>query len=179
MAEGDRPAYTGVARTLHWTVAAFVLVTIPMGIVMMRIGGGALQDFLFQLHKSIGVAVLLLMTARLIYRWTHPPTPLPDDVPPMQRFAAETVHWSLYALLIVQPVVGWIATSAYPAPISFFGLFPVPPIWSADQPFAERLFVVHKLIGYLIGLLLCAHIAGALFHHFVRKDRVLMRMVSG
>ena len=179
MAEGDRPAYTRTARTLHWVIAAFVLVTIPMGIAMMRINSGALQDFLFQLHKSIGIAVLLLMTARLVYRWTHPPLPLPDDIPAMQRLAAATVHWTLYALLLVQPIIGWIATSAYPAPISFFGLFAVPPIWGADQAFAERLFFVHKLIGYLIGLLLCAHIAGALFHHFVRRDRVLMRMVSG
>lgn len=179
MAEGDRPAYTRTARTLHWVIAAFVLTTIPMGIVMMRIDSGALQDFLFQLHKSIGIAVLLLMTARLVYRWTHAPVPLPEDIPAMQRFAAETVHWTLYALLLLQPVVGWIATSAYPAPFWFFGLFPVPSIWRVDQPFAERLFFVHKLIGYLIGLLLCAHVGGALFHHFVRKDRVLMRMITG
>jgi cytochrome b561 len=179
MADGDGPAYTRTARTLHWVIAAFVLTTIPMGIVMMRIDSGGLQDFLFQLHKSIGIAVLLLMTARLVYRWTHRPLPLPADVPALQRFAAETVHWTLYALLLVQPIVGWIATSAYPAPFSFFGLFPVPSIWRVDQPFAERLFFVHQLIGYLIGLLLCAHIGGVLFHHFVRKDRVLMRMASG
>lgn len=179
MADGDGPAYTRTARTFHWVIAAFVLTTIPMGIVMMRIGSGALQNFLFQLHKSIGIAVLLLMTARLLYRWTHPPLSLPDEVAAMQRFAAATVHWALYALLLVQPIVGWIATSAYPAPFWLFGLFPVPSIWRVDQPFAERLFLVHQLIGYLIGLLLCAHVAGALFHHFVRKDRVLMRMVSG
>ena len=52
-------------------------------------------------------------------------------------------------------------------------------IWPEDRAFSERLFVAHRFLGILIALMICAHIAGALYHHFVRKDRVLMRMVSG
>src|SRR5262249_19245669 len=116
---------------------------------------------------------------RLFYRVAHTPPPLPADILWIQRLAAHATHWALYILLIVQAVIGWVATSAYRAPILVFWLFELPPIWPVDQPFAERLFRFHKLIGMAIALLICAHVGAALFHHFIRKDRVLMRMVSG
>jgi len=109
----------------------------------------------------------------------HPPLPLPEDIPPLQQSAARAVHWGLYALLVVQPFVGWVATSAYRASIMVFGLFELPPIWPQDRPLSERLFVVHALIGAAIACLAAVHIGAALYHHFVRKDRVLMRMITG
>jgi cytochrome b561 len=78
----------------------------------------------------------------------------------------------------VQPIVGWVATSAYRAPIRVFWLFELPPIWPVDQPLSERLFGVHRFLGIAIALLLCAHVGAALFHHFVRKDGVLLRMIG-
>jgi cytochrome b561 len=179
MSDGKVPAYSLVARALHWITAALVLTSIPIGIVMANIGAGPLQDSLYDLHRSIGAVIIPLILVRLGYRLTHPPLPLPDDIPPIQRFVAHATHWGLYALLILQPLVGWVATSAYRAPIVVFGLFQLPPIWPQDQPFSERLFVVHQLIGLAIACLVAAHIGAALYHHFVRKDRVLMRMIAG
>jgi cytochrome b561 len=75
--------------------------------------------------------------------------------------------------------VGWIATSAYPAPVPFFGLFEMPPIWWADRALSERLFAVHLGIGIVMAGLMTAHIGAALFHHFVAKDQVLDRMIRG
>src|SRR5229473_2597650 len=92
---------------------------------------------------------------------------------------ARATHWGLYGLLMVQPFVGWVATSAYRAPIVVFGLFELPPIWPQDRPLSDRLFVVHALIGAAIACLAAVHIGAALYHHFVRKDRVLMRMITG
>jgi cytochrome b561 len=107
------PAYTMTARVLHWTTAFLILSMIPLGIVIANEWGGSAQDFLYDLHRSIGAAIIPLIFLRLIYRWTHPPLPLPDDIPELQRLAAHATHWGLYALLIVQPFTGWIATSAY------------------------------------------------------------------
>src|SRR5262249_25612676 len=111
------PAYTFTARVLHWTTAFLILLMIPLGIVIANDCGGAAQDFLYDLHRSLGVTITPLVILRIIYRWRHPPAPLPDDIVPMQRIAAEATHWALYALLIVQPFTGWIATSAYRAPV--------------------------------------------------------------
>ena len=99
-------------------------------------------------------------------------------IPGLQRLAANLMHWALYLLLIVQAFVGWIATSAYRAPINVFWLFELPPIWPVDQPFSEQLFRVHRLFGIALALLICVHVAAALYHHFVRKDDVLTRMLG-
>ena len=173
------PAYTVTARVLHWIIAALVLLMIPLGIVIANEWGGPVQQPLYNLHKSVGALILPLVVVRLIWRLTHPPLPLPADIPPIQQFAAHATHWMLYALLIVQPVVGWIATSAYPAPLPVFGLFELPKVWPEDRPLSERLFAVHRFLGIAIAVVAAMHIAAALHHHFVRRDRVLMRMVTG
>jgi cytochrome b561 len=173
------PDYTATARVLHWLTAVLVLVLIPVGIVIANEWGGRLQETLYDLHKSVGALLVPIIITRLIYRLTHPPTPLPQDIPAIQRFAAHANHWALYGLLLVQPFVGWIATSAYRAPRPFFWLFELPPIWTEDRAFSERMFAAHRFIGIAIAVLAAMHIGAALFHHFVRKDRVLMRMITG
>ena len=79
----------------------------------------------------------------------------------------------------MQPILGWIATSAYRAPIEVFWLFVLPPIWPENRAFSEQLFGVHQLIGFALAILICMHAGAGLFHHFVQRDRVLMRMISG
>jgi cytochrome b561 len=173
------PAYTLTARILHWIMASLVLLMLPLGLVIAQDWGGPLQDQLYDLHRSIGALLIPIVLVRLVYRLTHPPAPLPDDIPPIQQLAANATHWALYALLIVQPFVGWIGTSAYRAPIVVFGLFELPPIWPEDRAFSDRVLLVHGLIGLTIAALLAAHIGAALHHHFVRRDRILMRMLTG
>jgi cytochrome b561 len=173
------PAYTVTARVLHWVTASLVLIMLPLGLVIANDWGGPLQDPLYNLHRSIGVLILLIVLVRVVYRLTHPPAPLPDDIPPLQQLAAKATHWALYALLIAQPFLGWIGTSAYRAPIIVFGLFELPPIWPEDRAFSDKVLFVHGLIGLTIAVLLAAHIGAALHHHFVRRDRILMRMISG
>jgi cytochrome b561 len=171
--------YTLTARILHWVTAALVLLMIPIGIVMANADFGAAQDTFYDLHRSMGAVLLPLVLGRLIWRLTHPAPPLPADIPAIQQTAAHATHWALYGLLILQAIVGWIATSAYRAPITVFWLFELPPIWREDKAFSDLMFTVHRTVGIAIALLLCAHIGAALYHHFIRKDRVLMRMVSG
>jgi cytochrome b561 len=152
---------------------------LPIGIVMANIDVGAAQDALYHLHRSIGVILLPVMLMRLVYRLKHPPPPLPVTVPAAQRRAARVAHWALYGLLLLQAMVGWIATSAYRAPIWVFWMFELPPIWPVDRPFSEMLFGVHRALGFALVALLAVHIGAALFHHFLLKDVVLRRMVRG
>jgi cytochrome b561 len=180
MAAGEAQGYSIAARVFHWLTVALVLTMIPIGISMASFDlGGAIEDPLYHIHRSIGAVVLTLTVARLIYRLRHPAPPLPAEMPAWQQSAALATHWGLYALLIAQPIVGWIATSAYRAPVLFFWLFDLPPIWQEDRPFSEAMFVVHRSMGIFIATLITIHIAAALYHHFTLRDRVLKRMVSG
>jgi cytochrome b561 len=179
MTDAAAPAYTLTARTLHWLTATLVLLNLPLGLVIANNWGGPLQDQLYDLHRSIGALIIPIILVRLLYRLGHPPAPLPDDISPLQQFAANATHWALYALLIVQPFLGWIGTSAYRAQIIVFGLFELPPIWPEDRAFSDRVLLLHSLVGLTIAVLLAAHIGAALQHHFVRRDGILMRMISG
>jgi cytochrome b561 len=172
-------AYTLTARILHWATAVLILLMLPLGLIISNDWGGPLQEALYTLHRSVGALIVPLIVLRLICRWARPPLPLSSDIPAIQRFAAHATHWWLYALLVGQPIVGWMANSAYGEPIDMFGWFELPPIWPEDRLLSEQLFSIHRLIGMAIAGLVAAHIGGALFHHFIRKDGVLKRMISG
>jgi cytochrome b561 len=172
-----REEYSGFAKLLHWTIAAFVLCIIPMGIIMNRIPSGLLQNSLYTLHRSFGALVLVLMLIRLAYRLINgAPAPEPT-LTPLQRVGSSVVHLCLYVLVIAQPIIGWVATSAYGAQISFLGLFTLPAPVSKDEALSKPLFFVHELIGFTIAGLLVMHIGAALFHYYVRRDGVLQRML--
>jgi len=151
------------------------LFQIPVGILIANFE----LDALYSLHKSNGVLILGVVICRLFWRLTHQPPPLSSDIPEIQRLAAHFVHWVLYILLVIQSLVGWIATSAYPAPVPFFGMFEMPAIWWADRELSEELFVAHLWLGIIMAVLLVGHIGAALNHHFIRKDDVLYRMLRG
>lgn len=172
-------AYSVTARTLHWITAALVLILLPLGLVIANKWGGPWQDQLYNLHRSIGALIIPVIIVRLGYRLTHQPLPLPDEIPPSQRYAARATHWMLYALLVIQPFVGWAASSAYPAPVIVFGLFDLPMIIGENRLLSDRLVVVHRSIALVIACLVTLHIAAALYHHYTRRDGVLMRMITG
>lgn len=167
--------YTLTARLLHWLTAVLVLFQIPAGLLIANFEMGPL----YGLHKSTGVLILILVIIRLAWRWTHPAPDLPADLPALQRLAARGTHWGLYALLVTQGLIGWIGTSAYPAPVPFFGLFEMPQIWWEDRQLSNRLMAAHLWIGILMAVLLVGHIGAALHHHFVRRDEILLRMLRG
>jgi cytochrome b561 len=177
MSNGRETAiYSATARIFHWTTAAIVLTLLPAGLIMNNLPEGPFADFVYNLHRSLGATLIPLVALRIVWRLTHTPPPLPEDIPAIQRLAASLNHLALYMILAVQPILGWIATSAYRAPVIVFGMFELPPIWPENRVFSERLFVVHKFIGFAIGALIIAHVGAALYHHFVRRDDILKRM---
>ncbi len=178
-ADRDTQGYALPARIMHWLTAALVVVMLIVGVIIANEWGGKAQDFLYSLHKSTGALVLVLVLVRLAYRLGHKPPPLPDDIPDLQKLAAQATHWALYALLIIQPLLGWAGTSAYPAPVSFYGLFDLPALVAPNRALSDRLLGLHGLVGLTLAGLAALHIGAALFHHFVRRDRVLLRMLSG
>ena len=173
------PAYTITARVLHWLTAALVVLLIVGGIVMTRMPEGPAQILVFDLHRSAGWLILPLIIIRLAYRLRNTPGPLPAEIAPIQRFAAEATHWLLYAGLIVQPFIGWLGMSTYGVPVRLFWLVDVPNIWTKNEALSEKLFVLHDYIGYGLAALIAVHVSAALFHHFVLRDNVLMRMTRG
>ena len=169
--------YSLTARVLHWTTAVLVITVIVVGLLLDDLPAGRVQNTAYDLHRSTGVLIFVLVAIRLLYRWTHPPPPLPADVPRLQRLAANAVHHLLYTLLLVQPLVGWWGTSAYGAAINVYWLFTLPPLVAKDQAWGERILGWHGVIGITIACVIAVHVGAALYHRFVRKDGVLQRML--
>lgn len=169
--------YGGVARLLHWLTAVLVLAMVPAGFIMIRVGPGTLQNSLFDFHRSAGVVLMVLTLVRLFWRLRHPPQPLPASVPIWQRRAAEAVHAGLYGFLLINPLIGWLATSAYGATIKVFGLFSLPPLTGQDRDLATSLFGLHMVLGLALTGLVLLHVAAALHHHFILRDGTLRRML--
>jgi cytochrome b561 len=174
--ESYQQGYSGFAKSLHWIVALLVLTIIPVGLVMGQIENAPFN--LFNFHKSLGILILILMTIRLIYRLVHG-APKEANIPAFYRFAGAATHWALYVLLFLTPISGAIANMYYGAPTPFFGLFEIQPFFPKNEEISNFIFARHKLMGFAIGALVCAHIGAALFHYVIRKDGVLQRMLPG
>jgi len=169
--------YPATSKWLHWLVAACVLLTVPVAIAMGRVAQGPTQDMLYNLHKSLGVLIFILVVLRLANRLIlGAPMPAPG-IESWQKKLSSATHGSIYLLLIAMPIVGYIANSAYGAPTPLFGLFNVPPIMGKNEPLSDVLFAIHRWAGFLLIALVGMHVAGALFHHFIRGDSVLQRML--
>lgn len=170
LAAGSR--YSHVAIVFHWTIAALVVANLAIGLLHESLLRGTMG-----LHKSIGLTVLVLTAARVAWRLGHRPPPLPADVPPWARGSAHALHATLYLLMIVMPLTGWAMGSGrdVPRPVSWFGLFDVPPlpIGKAAAGFGHD---AHELLGWLMLGLVVIHVAAALRHHFLLRDGLLHRM---
>lgn len=168
--------YPRALRVLHWLMAVLILLTLALGLMMGRIPPGSLMNQLFDLHRSCGVLALALILLRL---WLRIRGPLPPPAPGMtalQHRAAEAVHRGFYAILLALPVLGWVGSSAYGAPVIVFGVVTLPSLAAANKPLAEYLFSVHVLLGFTLIGLIAAHAAGVAYHQIIRKDGLLRRM---
>ena len=122
--------YTAVAVALHWVIALAIISLVPMGWYMGDLPDGAPgQEMLYQLHKSIGVTVLILTIARIGWRIANPPPPLPADMAPLEKTASHLVHMVFYALMLLMPLSGWVYVSSsyeFQVPTVLFGLISWP-----------------------------------------------------
>ena len=169
------PRYTHTAIALHWLIAVALLGTFCVGLYMTGLPLSPQRLKLYNWHKWAGITILALSIARLAWRLTHRP---PADVPmaPWQQRAAQWTHRALYGLFFAVPLAGWAYSSAAGFPIVVFGVLPLPSFVPADKALAETIKPLHWTLAYALGLVVVAHIAAALKHHFVDRDGLLTRM---
>ena len=136
-------------------------------------------DTLINLHLSFGVLILAVAVVRLAWRATHAEPPPEDGVPPWQAQSARIIHWLLYVLLFVLPILGWINASWRGFPVVMFGL-ELPKLVATRVPGWGWTGDVHSCWpNYAMLALVGLHVAAALYHYFVRRDGVLQRMLPG
>jgi cytochrome b561 len=172
-----RDSYAPASKWLHWITAACVLGMIPAGLIMQRLPEGALQDSLYDLHRSFGVLVFCLAVLRVLARRLLGVPGPAAGLTPFERIASTAAHHTMLALILVMPLVGWAMMSAYGIAVPVFGLFALPKILPESEPTYQVLSNVHAALGYLLALVITLHVAGAVMHGFIKRDGVLQRML--
>jgi cytochrome b561 len=178
--------YASPAVVLHWLIALCIICNVILGL-----GANYAPDAwvrpIINLHKSIGITVLLLVLARIAWRLTHKPPALPAHYAPWERAAAHSVHFLLYALILAIPLTGWIHDSAFAQaaqhPLILFGIIPwfrlgfITHLAPAAKDHMHSLFgMIHTYLGYVLYGVFALHILGALKHQFIDRDPEIQRM---
>ena len=169
--------YTRTAIALHWLAAILIFAAFPLGLIMSDLPLSPLKLKLISYHKWLGVTVFLLAAARLAWRATHTPPPLPDVMPAWQRRAASGLHFLLYLLLFAIPLSGWLMSSAKGFQTVYFGVLPLPDLIGKDKALGDALQEVHEMLNYGLLALVSAHVAAALKHQFIDRNGILARML--
>lgn len=161
---------------LHWlTVLCLVLVA---GFILTRdeVDGRTARMWLLEGHRHFGLFVLLLFFIRVAFRLRAGKLPQAQGPGRLMRCLATSTHLALYALLLVQPLLGWSLSNAEGKPVHFFGMT-LPALVGADEDLADSLHAWHQNTAWLLLALISLHVAGALFHHFILRDGVLRMML--
>lgn len=168
--------YTKFARILHWTVAALVVAQFAVAWTMPEIERNTLPVGLIAWHVGIGLSILLTVGIRLGWRATHHVPAPPASLSRPLRYLSRAAHYSLYASLLVLPVLGWANASARGWRFPLVGDIVLPGILAKGAAIGFAAGDAHKLLSTVLLALIALHVAGALFHAFVIRDDTLQRM---
>lgn len=174
------PKYHIFSRILHWFMALLIFTLLGLGIYMAHfLPEDAANKFqIFDLHKSLGVVVLIFIFVRIVNRFIHPAPALPQDLPQIEKFASHAVHIALYALMILVPLSGYLMSNSYGFPVHLFSIT-MPNLMAANPQIGKYFAEAHEIFAYSLLAAVGLHFAGALKHRFFDKPEndVLNRMI--
>lgn len=169
--------FTPLQRVLHWLMAICILAMLFIGVGMVST---IMPKYLplVTIHKSLGIAILVLALIRLGVRLRYGAPALPASLPVPMKLAAQLSHYAFYALMIGMPLIGWAMLSASAYPVVVFGGLYLPPILPPSDAVRTLLWNAHFYLAFLFFALILLHVAAALFHALVRRDGVFEAMAS-
>jgi cytochrome b561 len=177
VAGDDGTNYDNVAVALHWTTAVLVVGQFALAESWDWFQPDT-RESLQSLHVSLGILLAAVIVARLIWRWIpgHQRSSIAQG---WMATASKGVHYLLYGLLVAQAALGFTVGWSSGHPIHFFGI-PIPgPFAALSRPMRHQIREIHSWVGWTIIIVAFAHALAALYHHYVLKDRVLLRMLPG
>jgi cytochrome b561 len=170
--------YDATAKAFHWMTVALLAVQYPLGWLMPDIHRGMTPGNAMTWHVSIGSLILLLVIARFVWRLTHPDMP-EGSLPHWQRLTAAVVHGSLYVLVLLTTLSGWLFASARGWAISWFFIFPMPMLTGDDRGLARAINGWHQVFEWALLITIGLHVGTAFVHLFYYRDGVMQRMLPG
>jgi len=168
--------YGGIAKALHWLIAALLLAQYLIAWFMPHIGRNTPNTGLVNLHLSFGALIFFVVVARWLWRLTHP-VPSMRELTRWQRTLSWVTHISIYAVLLIMPLMGWANAGFRGYEVSLFNLIPLPALVAKGSAFGRALGDIHALVAWYFLAVIGLHIVTALYHRFVLRDAVMARML--
>jgi cytochrome b561 len=167
--------YDGVAKFFHWLVVLLIAAQFVLGWTMPDVHKDTRPEGLIAWHLGVGATLIAVVLLRIVWRLTHRPTP--GSLSPLLNAVSHITHGLLYITLVAVPVLGWANACSRGWSVKLFGVLPYPAISPVGSPVGHAMGDVHGNLAWVMFALIALHVAGALFHRFVLKDRVLERML--
>ncbi|HXS07979.1 MAG TPA: cytochrome b [Rhizomicrobium sp.] len=173
----SKAAYGAVSTFFHWLIVLLLAAQYAVGSIMPHIGRNTLNEGWVNWHLSIGAAILFVIVLRFVWRLLRP-VPLSSELPPLEQTAARLTHLTLYALVFAMTMLGWAAANSRGWTVVLFGAVPLPALAPKGAAWAHEAGDIHNVLVYVLLGFIVLHVAGALYHYFVRRDQVMQRMFS-
>lgn len=171
----SRKRFTALQRLLHWLMAICILSMLFIGVGMVSTVAPKYLT-LVQIHKPLGIAILVLALIRLAVRFTYGSPALPADLPEPIKLAAISSQYIFYALMIAMPLIGWAMLSAASYPVVLFGGVHLPSILPLNPRLHTLLWHAHYFLAFAFFAFILMHVAAILFHKLIRNDGVFETM---
>jgi cytochrome b561 len=168
--------YGLVAKTFHWLIVLLLAAQYLVGWLMPHIGRNTRAEGIVSWHLSIGAAILFAITLRLVWRLVFPITPH-AALDPWERMLSRLTHAMLYILVVAMTVLGWAAANYHAWNVRLFGVIPLPAIAPEGASWAHAAGDVHNSLLWVLLGFIALHVAGALYHYFIKRDHLLQRML--
>lgn len=177
MLQNTDQAYGLIARIFHWLVALLIITLLMVGFYMTSLEPTEDKFKIYGMHKAFGFTVFVLVLLRTVWRVTSRYVQPPTDLPEVLKIAAVSAHLLLYVLMLIMPMSGMLMSLFGGHPISYFGLFTID-AFEKNVELATTFKNTHETTAWLLVILISLHVLAAMYHHFIRKDNVLMRMLK-
>jgi cytochrome b561 len=166
------------AKVLHWIGAAIILVLLVHGWWMTHMTPRPDRLSNYAWHSALGYDLAALIILRVLWRWFNLVPELPTGLKPWERVAARTGHVSLYVLMFIVSLSGWIVATTFRVPMTkdLLGLDVPPIVTTVDRLVRQWIEGSHMALAYLLAAVVLVHVIGALRHHFLKRNDILRRM---
>ncbi|KMO35603.1 cytochrome B561 [Methylobacterium variabile] len=172
----EQPRYTALSQALHWLTVALVLAVLPLAWVAVSLPASPSKGFFFQMHKSVGLTILVIVAIRILWRaWN--PAPPEVYVPRGLAILGRINHWLLYLVFLLMPVSGFVMSAAAGSTTQYFYLFPIPPFMEKNKAVSDLADQIHLVGQYAVYALVALHVLATAWHLIVRRDGLLDRML--
>jgi cytochrome b561 len=171
----DRTRFTAPQRLLHWLMAICILSMLFIGVGMVSTVTPKYLT-LVQIHKPLGITILVLALIRLVLRIVYGAPALPADLPEPIKLAANLSQYIFYVLMICMPLIGWGMLSAASYPVVLFGSVHLPSILPLSPSLHTLLWQAHRCLAFAFFVFILMHIGAILFHKLIRNDGIFEAM---